>query len=81
MSPKKKERGPRTFVVSPGRALVGAMLGNDFSNHTAEELEAMVQHMEGRLAEAEKEEQEAPGDHGAKEQGAAGPGNGSPKQG
>ena len=42
---------PRTFNVSRARAFVGNVLGNEISNYTSEELEAMVRHMEDFYAE------------------------------
>lgn len=51
-------RKPKFFTVSRARALVGNMLGNQFSKYISEELEAMVQHMEESFAkdEADKED-------------------------
>ena len=51
-------RKPKIFTVSRARALVGNMLGNQFSKYSSEELEAMVQHSEESFAkdEADKED-------------------------
>lgn len=51
-------RKPKIFTVSLARALVGNMLGNQFSKYSSEELEAMVQHLEESFAkdEADKED-------------------------
>mgnify|MGYP001242509791 FL=1 len=51
-------RKPKIFTVSRPRALVGNMLGNQFSKYSSEELEAMVQHLEESFAkdEADKED-------------------------
>ena len=51
-------RKPKIFTVSRARALVGNMLGNQFSKYSSEELEAMVQHLEESFAkdEADKED-------------------------
>ena len=51
-------RKPKIFTVSRARALVGNMLGNQFSKYSSEELEAIVQHLEESFAkdEADKED-------------------------
>lgn len=45
---------PRTFTVSRGRAFVGTILGDELSNYSREELEAMVKHMDEFYAEEEE---------------------------
>ena len=60
---------PRTFKVSPGRALVGNVLGPDLSKYSSDELEAMVQDLEdfyAEEAEASRDE-EAPNIQSPKE--------------
>jgi hypothetical protein len=51
-------RKPKIFTVSRARALVGNMLGNQFSEYSSEKLGAMVQRMEESFAkyEADKED-------------------------
>ena len=51
-------RKPKIFTVGRAMALVGSMLGNQFSKYSSEELEAMVQHLEESFAkdEADKED-------------------------
>ena len=43
-------RKPKIFTVSRAMALVGNVLGNQFSKYNSEELEAMVQHLEESFA-------------------------------
>ena len=78
---EKCRRRPRTFTVSPARAFVGNVLGDDLSDHSAEDLENLVQHMEGHFAKDKEEAEESQGVHSPEDQGAAGPGDGSQEQG
>ena len=65
MTDKQRRRRRQTFTVSQSGAFVGSVVGSaqgdEIGDHNVEELEAMVRHMEGHLAEADEEGQETPG--------------------